>query len=595
MSKQERVVCVQVPNNEQLSVTVGVKALGHELFSCVCEQLSIKDPHFFGLSVLKDNESIFIDLEQKLSKYFSKDWKKESGKGFGKSGPLFCVRFNVQYYVGNGRLISDRTARHLYYCHMKEKVLHSECTHKEEIYFLLAAYALQVDLGNYKATVHIGKYFEPEAYFPRWIILKRGCDYILKHTPKIHSDQQGRTVKEALLRFIKESCLLEDVPVHYYRLHKDKKEVNASILLGLTLKGLHIYQDLNNRCELLYDFPWSNVGRLTFLGKKFEILPDGLPSARKLVYYTGCPFRSRHLLHHLSNTHRLYLNIQPVLKHIRKIEEAEEKKCYRESYISDTLEMDLEPLDKQSKDSRSSQGSNRNHRVSLQSISSHGSSGIEADSRHQMSVEMTVDEPFSLEPTHKSMKSFSSVISHGSSHTSGIEMCSKDRTEDDLQDDEVELAVDGPQEPVADEQFKMSQLSEQMTEASVDPPELPQEFSWKETLCKPVIHEAQVTISAESLKQAEKSKPKSSPDRHSQSLDDIRLFQQETPLSSCLNSETSQSYTFGIKKQHEKDNQYGCTYSTVDCETRSTFYGKRSMNCLSLDLLGEENFLEFVV
>ncbi|KAG2467440.1 FRMD6 protein, partial [Polypterus senegalus] len=344
---------------------------------------------------------------------------------------------------------SDRTARHLYYCHMKEKVLHSECTHKEEIYFLLAAYALQVDLGNYKATVHIGKYFEPEAYFPRW----------------------------------------------------DKKEVNASILLGLTLKGLHIYQDLNNRCELLYDFPWSNVGRLTFLGKKFEILPDGLPSARKLVYYTGCPFRSRHLLHHLSNTHRLYLNIQPVLKHIRKIEEAEEKKCYRESYISDTLEMDLEPLDKQSKDSRSSQGSNRNHRVSLQSISSHGSSGIEADSRHQMSVEMTVDEPFSLEPTHKSMKSFSSVISHGSSHTSGIEMCSKDRTEDDLQDDEVELAVDGPQEPVADEQFKMSQLSEQMTEASVDPPELPQEFSWKETLCKPVIHEAQVTISAESLKQ----------------------------------------------------------------------------------------------
>uniref|UniRef100_A0A8C4T9H5 FERM domain-containing protein 6-like n=1 Tax=Erpetoichthys calabaricus TaxID=27687 RepID=A0A8C4T9H5_ERPCA len=459
--------------------------------------------------------SIFIDLEQKLSKYFSKEWKKESVKGFGKSGPLFCVKFHVQYYVGNGRLISDRTARHLYYCLMKEKVLHSECTHKEEIYFLLAAYALQVDLGNYKKTVHIGKYFEPEAYFPHWIIVKRGCDYILKHTPKIHSEQQGRTAKEALLRFIKESCLLDDVPVHYYRLHK-------------VLHFVHL-SDLNNRCELLYDFPWSNVGRLTFLGKKFEILPDGLPSARKLVYYTGCPFRSRHLLHHLSNTHRLYLNIQPALKHIRKIEEAEEKKCYRESYISDTLEMDLEPLDKQSEDSRSSQGSNRNHRVSLQSISSHGSSGIEADSRHQMSVEMTVDEPFSLEPTHKSMKSFSSVISHGSSHTSGIEMCSKDRTEDDLQDDGEELLV----------------------------------FS--------------------------------SPDRHSQSLDDIRLFQQETPLSSCLNSETSQSYTFGIKNQHEKENQYGCTYSTIDCETKSTFYGKRSMNCLSLDLLGEENFLEFVV
>lgn len=58
-------------------------------------------------------------------------------------------------------------------------------------------------------------------------------------------------------------------------------------------------------------------------GKKFEIQPDGLPSARKLVYYTGCPFRSRHLLQLLSNSHRLFLNIQPVLKQIQKLEEAE--------------------------------------------------------------------------------------------------------------------------------------------------------------------------------------------------------------------------------------------------------------------------------
>lgn len=58
-------------------------------------------------------------------------------------------------------------------------------------------------------------------------------------------------------------------------------------------------------------------------GKKFEILPDGLPSARKLIYYTGCPLRSRHLLQLLSNSHRLYMNLQPVLRHVRKLEESE--------------------------------------------------------------------------------------------------------------------------------------------------------------------------------------------------------------------------------------------------------------------------------
>lgn len=62
---------------------------------------------------------------------------------------------------------------------------------------------------------------------------------------------------------------------------------------------------------------------LSLKGKKFEILPDGLPSARKLIYYTGCPVRSRHLLQLLSNSHRLYMNLQPVLKQVRRLEENE--------------------------------------------------------------------------------------------------------------------------------------------------------------------------------------------------------------------------------------------------------------------------------
>lgn len=67
---------------------------------------------------------------------------------------------------------SDKVARQLYYCHLKEQVLMSHCNHKEEIYFLLAAYSLQADLGNYREKVHAGKYFEPQAYFPQWVSLR---------------------------------------------------------------------------------------------------------------------------------------------------------------------------------------------------------------------------------------------------------------------------------------------------------------------------------------------------------------------------------------------------------------------------------------
>uniref|UniRef100_A0A8C0HK00 FERM domain-containing protein n=1 Tax=Buteo japonicus TaxID=224669 RepID=A0A8C0HK00_9AVES len=496
----------------------------------------IKEPHFFGLSIVKNNEYVFIDLEQKLSKYFSKEWKKETTKGTEKFSPPFVAFFRVQYYVENGRVISDKVARQLYYCHLKEQVLMSRCNHKEEIYFLLAAYSLQADLGNFREKVHAGKYFEPQAYFPQWIIAKRGSDYILKHAPEMHREQQGLSAKEAVLKFIKESCLLEDVPVHFYRLQKDKKEDRPTVILGLTLRGMHIYQEVNHVRQLLYDFPWSHIGKLAFLGKKFEIQPDGLPSARKLVYYTGCPFRSRHLLQLLSNSHRLFLNIQPVLKQIRKLEEAEEKKRYRESYISDTLDMDLDPCDKNSRGSGSSGGSRRDNRLSRQSTGSHSSShtsGIEADSRHRVSVEMSVDEPFSIDRVHRKEKSCSSTISYGSS---GIDSGSKGRAEDDSQDDGKEF------------------------------------------------------------RDAEGVAGRSCTDQHSQSLDDIRLYKhRHPPLSATLSSDTSHSYTFGCSLE-DKLSIYGCVYSTADCKTKSALYGKRSMNCLSLDLLGEDRLPEeFVV
>ncbi|XP_054052926.1 FERM domain-containing protein 1 isoform X2 [Rissa tridactyla] len=557
MQLESRNVCVFLPTREQLSLAVGVKATGQELFQQVCDLVKIKEPHFFGLSIVKNNEYVFIDLEQKLSKYFSKEWKKDTTKGTEKFSPPFVAFFRVQYYVENGRVISDKVARQLYYCHLKEQVLMSRCNHKEEIYFLLAAYSLQADLGNYREKVHAGKYFEPQAYFPQWIIAKRGSDYILKHAPEMHREQQGLSAKEAVLKFIKESCLLEDVPVHFYRLQKDKKEDRPTVILGLTLRGMHIYQEVNHVRQLLYDFPWSHIGKLAFLGKKFEIQPDGLPSARKLVYYTGCPFRSRHLLQLLSNSHRLFLNIQPVLKQIQKLEEAEEKKRYRESYISDTLDMDLDPCDKNSRGSGSSGGSRRDNRLSRQSTGSHGSShtsGIEADSRHRVSVEMSVDEPFSIDRVHRKEKSCSSTISYGSS---GIDSGSKGRAEDDSQDDAIN------QESLSVVQVTLIKMRGQ---------------------------------SVESLHQVRSPKSRSCTDQHSQSLDDIRLYKhRHPPLSATLSSDTSHSYTFGCSLE-DKLSIYGCVYSTADCKTKSALYGKRSMNCLSLDLLGEDQLPEeFVV
>lgn len=51
----------------------------------------------------------------------------------------------------------------------------SQCVHREEAYFLLAAYGLQADLGNHRERAHVGRYFQPQTYFPEWVRPRGGA------------------------------------------------------------------------------------------------------------------------------------------------------------------------------------------------------------------------------------------------------------------------------------------------------------------------------------------------------------------------------------------------------------------------------------
>ncbi|XP_028279863.1 FERM domain-containing protein 6 [Parambassis ranga] len=582
--KQERTICVLLPNKDQLDITVGLKSTGQDVFNRVAELLGIKELHFFGLTVVRDNEHIYLDMEEKLTKYFPKEWKQDSGKGLQKRSLPLVLCLKVQYYVENGRLISERKARHLYYSDVREQVLRSECRQQEEVYFQLAGYALQTDFGDHplpREGMEVTPYFEPKDYFPPWIIAKRGVDYLLCHGPKVHQELWGMSTRDAILLFIRESCQLEDVPVRFYRLQKDKKEERGTALLGLTLRGMQVYQEVNNMRQLLYDFPWSNVGRLTFLGKKFEIQPDGLPSARKLVYYTGSSFRSRHLLLHLSSSHQLYLSLQPALKHLRQLEESKEKQRYRESYISDDL--DLDPPG-----SESSPGLSRH---------STSSSGIEADARqHSIHAEMASMEE---EGHPQAEKCFCSAASQGSSCKSGFDTGSKARVEDEGWQEEENKTKDGsPQEVLVDDPDEMFQLADLLEGVSVDCSEVCSEAPSPDNIgCPPDSGKDGKLCDKDVLKQMLQSRAQVCVDRHSHSLDDVRLFPPPAPLGKTLPPDSSHSYTFGLPEAsiNTKTSDEHSYYPLLHCQAKPTFYGRRSTNCLSLDMLGDEQFLEFIL
>nr|XP_055025426.1 FERM domain-containing protein 6 isoform X1 [Misgurnus anguillicaudatus] len=562
-SKQERTVCVLLPTKETLDIKVGLKATGQDVFQRLCELLGVKQLHYFGLTLVKNNEYIFLDLEEKLANYFPKEWKQDSGKGSQKRSipPLLCLK--VQYYVENGRLICERKARKLYYYDLRERVLRSECRQQEEVYFQLAGYALQADHFEHSSDGHSqghAAYFQPKEYFPPWIIAKRGVDYLLRHGPKVHKEMWGMSSRDAILLFIRESCRLEDVPVTFYRLQKDKKEEKGSALLGLTLRGMQVYQELNNVRDLLYDFPWFHVGRLTFLGKRFEIQPDGLPSARKLVYYTGSAFRSRHLLLHLSSCHRLYLSLQPALKHLHQLEETEEKKRYRESYISDELDLD-QPC---------SEGSPHLSRHST------SSSGIEVDTRQcSVSVEMV-----SMEEKEKS---FISAVSQGSSQTSDVDTSSKAQAdEDDLHDE------DEPREVSVDDPEDILRLAKLLKGVSIDRPTNQSDTDFKGPRMTSVkTDNEQTTLCVtDSDEQVWIQKTCNPVNRQSLSLDDVRRFSPLVPLGTASVLDTCHSYTFGLPNSSSSP--------TSSFPDKPSFNAQRATNCLSLDQLEDNQPLELV-
>ncbi|XP_028991173.1 FERM domain-containing protein 6-like [Betta splendens] len=337
--KLNRQVCVLLPNKQHLDSTVRVKARGCEVLNSVLKQLGISELQVFGLAVVKDNEYLFLDLDQKLSKYFGSKWSR------GSTAVPFIIFLRVQYYVERGQLILSSKVQQLYFTELRHKVLRSQSHHQEALLFQLAASALQAEVGDLEpgdGTEEEGehtRYFLPEDYFPSWLIKRRGREYLLQHCPVLHSELRGLSHNQAILQFMRDVSSLQDVPVTFYRMRRDKQEQRSPILLGVTLKGIYIYQEVEGKLCLLFEFSWTDIDCFTHQGSRFEITAVGSLCVPKLVYYTQSAFHSRHVLKHLSDSHRFHINTREAVSYIQQLEDAQANQLHKEAYVCDTARL----------------------------------------------------------------------------------------------------------------------------------------------------------------------------------------------------------------------------------------------------------------
>lgn len=331
-SKSKRQVCVLLPNKQHLECTVEVKARGQDVLDNVSKQLEISQQQIFGLAVLRGNEYIFLDLEQKLVKYFGKGWKR------GSEMVPFILFLRVQYYVDSGLLIQSSRVLQLYYTELRQKVLRSQSCHQEALFFQLASSALQAEVGDLELGEN-GKhkhYFLPEDYFPSWLIKRRGRDYLLQHCPALHEELRGVSHREAVLEFVKLANTVEDAPLTLYRMRQGRKELKSSILFGVAPNGVCIYQDVEGKCCLWFELSWTEMERITFQGSRFEIRAIGSLCLPKLAFYSQSAFHSKHVLKHLRDSHHFNINVRDAVSYVRQLENLQASHLYKEAYICDT-------------------------------------------------------------------------------------------------------------------------------------------------------------------------------------------------------------------------------------------------------------------
>lgn len=333
--KKRKAVSVALLNGEQYIVYVDVKSKFQDVFNQVANYLTLRETEYFGLAFMKDGEYHFVSNEEKVSKHAPKQWKTGPGEGYdGHGKPLLTLYFRVQFYVDQVVLLREKVTRHLYYLQLKDNVLNYHHGCLEEKCFLVAAYALQADFGDYHTAAATGEYFDPREYFPAWMVEKHGSAYLVENTPVVHRDLHSLPRSEAEWRFIKETSVSPAAHnLHFYRLKKKKTDKIFNAWLGICARGIEMYEDLDDGFkDLISTFLWPDIGKLTFDKKKFEIRSVGAPAGRKFTYYTESDVKSKFLLTLSRNTHMFQMAIQPKLMEIRHLEE-EDKRRYRESYI----------------------------------------------------------------------------------------------------------------------------------------------------------------------------------------------------------------------------------------------------------------------
>ncbi|XP_022658435.1 FERM domain-containing protein 6-like isoform X2 [Varroa destructor] len=343
-------VAIKLLTNQTLYFAVELKCTVQDIFDQLCCYLGIVDSQLFGLAKQVQSGAVtgespefcFVEQGARLAKLAPKGWKGPTSAGLdGHGRPLITLHLRVQYFVDCMMFVQqDRVACQHYYQHVRANLLAHDWAMSQEKAFILASLALQADLGNYDPARHRGRYFQPNQYFPWNIVQTVGESFIVANLPLMHRDHRNLNRGSAQLAFIKES---QEFAMHVYRVQQKKSNFDFT-LLGVSAQGIQVYQPITTpvlacqSCNVVITretvFPWSDISKLTFDRRRFEVRLEG--RCRQLLKFVyNCPSEAvaGSILELCKRTHQFNMVMQPRLAELRNVERRNRVTKYRESYI----------------------------------------------------------------------------------------------------------------------------------------------------------------------------------------------------------------------------------------------------------------------
>ncbi|CAH8517783.1 unnamed protein product [Schistosoma bovis] len=308
-------------NNKEICYKFTNDTLVEDIFHDVCSSMDLHERDIFGLAMLCNDEGwLFLEpsefMHRIITNYFATTDQKCSAGILSlpiNKSTYHCslqssyptVYFRIRFYLPI-HCINERATQHIYYLQLRRNHVAYELFCDPNVYFQLAAFALQAELGDAPKCFNPESetsYFLPELYYPKKFV--KSCDSVeLAYYTYIHHSALHNTVTYlAEFHFIHLATKLNsDFNLHLYPLEKPTHKCRFSVWIGISPQGVTLYQQFpdywivpTNRIK------WNEIKRIYY--NHHTVTIHLRPKARRRDFKMKRTLSARHLFALITNMH----------------------------------------------------------------------------------------------------------------------------------------------------------------------------------------------------------------------------------------------------------------------------------------------------